>query len=461
MTLSLHTPDLLAQPVTLLHMFDATATVTNTDGANPHADLVLSGNTLYGTTPTGGTNGFGTVFTVNTNGSGFVVLRSFGGGVGGALPGKDLLLSGNTLYGTDGESTNPPDDGAIYSLETDGSNFALVYPFTSTAEGSIPMAGVALSANMLYGTTYMGGISNSGSIFSIDTNNDDSFNPLHLFNPGTDGRNPFGSLIVADGTLYGTARNGGTNDDGTVFSFNLAANTFTVLHTFLGHGVDGELPDAGLILSTDTLYGTTAAGGTNGGGGTVFSIGTNGGNYTILHSFNGATDGKFIEAGLVLWGNTLYGTALVGSSGNSGAIYSVNTDGSSFTVLHAFSAVNSEDATNSDGAEPYGTLVLAGNILYGTASEGGPTGLGVVFSFPIVPRITAISVAGSDLVLSGINSMAGDTYTVLSNTNIMQPLGQWTPVATNILSSGGNFTLTVTNALNPATAQQYYALKVQ
>jgi hypothetical protein len=41
----------------------------------------------------------------------------------------------------------------------------------------------------------------------------------------------------------------------------------------------------------------------------------------------------------------------------------------------------------------------------------------------------------------------------------MQPLGQWTPVATNILSSGGNFTLTVTNALNPATAQQYYALK--
>ena len=49
----------------------------NSDGAIPEAGLILSGNTLYGTTYWGGTNGNGTVFAVNTNGTGFTTLYSF------------------------------------------------------------------------------------------------------------------------------------------------------------------------------------------------------------------------------------------------------------------------------------------------------------------------------------------------------------------------------------------------
>ena len=51
----------------------------NSDGANPRAGLILSGNTLYGTASNGGTSGNGTVFAVNTDGTGFTNLHSFTG----------------------------------------------------------------------------------------------------------------------------------------------------------------------------------------------------------------------------------------------------------------------------------------------------------------------------------------------------------------------------------------------
>src|SRR5438093_3601136 len=68
-----------AQTFTTLHSFTTTpgTPATNSDGANPQARLVLSGNTLYGTASGGGGSGFGTVFAVNTNGTGFTNLHSF------------------------------------------------------------------------------------------------------------------------------------------------------------------------------------------------------------------------------------------------------------------------------------------------------------------------------------------------------------------------------------------------
>jgi len=66
--------------------------------------------------------------------------------------------------------------------------------------------------------------------------------------------------------------------------------------------------------------------------------------FTTLHSFtalSGITnrDGAFPYAGLILSGNTLYGTAYIGGSANNGTVFRVNTDGSSFTNLHSFSAL--------------------------------------------------------------------------------------------------------------------------
>jgi uncharacterized repeat protein (TIGR03803 family) len=455
---------LSAQVLTLLHIFGESTGITNFDGEQPRADLVLWGDTLYGTTPLGGSNGYGTVFSVSTTSTNFTVLHSFTGGSDGSIPNKDLVRLGDTLYGLVGRGTNLVGYGALFSMDTKGGNFTIVYPFTTDSGGSIgqPNGGLIFSSNALYGTAYSGGLSNAGTIFSITTNG--TFTLLHLFNSPTDGANPLGTLLLSEGTLYGTTRNGGTNGQfGTVFSLNIANNNFAVLHTFSsGSTLDGHNPDAGLVLSGSNLFGTTVFGGANNGG-AVYSINTNGANYSIVHSFNPAAgEGKLPEAGLLLNGNTLYGTTLGNGSNLTGTIYSVNTDGSSFSTLYTFSAVNeNEGDTNPDGSEPYDTLAMSGNILYGTTSLGGITGMGDVFSLAILPGISSASVAGTNLVLTASNGVAGESYFALASPSLSVPLSQWTPIATNALSSGGNFTFTATNAVNPSASQQFYTLKIQ
>ena len=53
------------------------------------------------------------------------------------------------------------------------------------------------------------------------------------------------------------------------------------------------------------------------------------------------------------------------------------------------------------------------------------------------------------------------TYYVLTTTNIALPLTQWTRLATNLMTTSGNFTITVTNTVNPAASQQFYTLLLQ
>src|ERR1039458_10152429 len=201
----------------------------------------------------------------------------------------------------------------------------------------------------------------------------------------SDGAGP-GSLILSDNTLYGTAGGGGTNGTGTAFALNTNGTGFMTLHSFtarsgsLSTNSDGAYPNDGLILSGNTLYGTAGEGGTNGTG-TVFKVNTNGTGFTNLHSFTAISvsypstnsDGAYPGAGLILSGNTLYGTALDGGTNGTGMVFGVNTDGTGFTNLHTFTAGvynSSHRYTNSDGFYPQAGLILSGNTLYGTAYGG-------------------------------------------------------------------------------------------
>src|ERR1044071_6209479 len=96
--------------------------------------------------------------------------------------------------------------------------------------------------------------------------------------------------------------------------------------------------------------------------------------FTTLYSFTGRGPQW---AGLITnsSGNTLYGTTASGGSGGfggSGTVFAVDTDGTGFTILHNFTALAGPSIpTNSDGANPVAELVLAGNTLYGTSVNGG------------------------------------------------------------------------------------------
>src|ERR1041384_7744096 len=132
---------------------------------------------------------------------------------------------------------------------------------------------------------------------------------------------------------------------------------------------EGANPNAGLILSNNALYGTTAAAGSSGAG-TVFAVNTDGTDFRIVHSFN-YWDGANPWSGLILSGNTLYGTTYQGGSSGwgNGTVFAVNTDGTGFTNLYSFTG-------GSDGANPIGGLILSSNTLYGTTQLGGSSGQG-------------------------------------------------------------------------------------
>src|SRR5437667_143815 len=133
---------------------------------------------------------------------------------------------------------------------------------------------------------------------------------------------------------------------GLILTGRVRAQTLTTLYSFsarsngdYGTNSDGAQPK-GLVLSGNTLYGTTWQGGSSGNG-TVFAINTNGTGFTILHRFTGGDDGGGPSAGLTLSGNTLYGTAEFGapSATGRGTVFAVNTDGTGFTILHTFTAL--------------------------------------------------------------------------------------------------------------------------
>jgi uncharacterized repeat protein (TIGR03803 family) len=100
---------------------------------------------------------------------------------------------------------------------------------------------------------------------------------LHRFRGGRDGLSPNSLLAYANSTLYGTTVGGGDLGCrydyvgcGTVFKFDIASGREQVLYRFRGRR-DGAAPYNGVIEVNGVLYGTTANGGTNDNG-TVFSV---------------------------------------------------------------------------------------------------------------------------------------------------------------------------------------------
>ena len=179
---------------------------------------------------------------------------------------------------------------------------------------------------------------------------------------------------------------------------------------------------------------------------------------TILHTFTAANptyntnaDGAHPYATLFLSGNTLYGTTAYGSTNGAGTVFAINTDGTSFTNLHIFTEYN--NGTNTDGAGPYSGLILSGNTLYGTTVAGGGSGQGTVFSISLpvsTPQLTIIPSA-TNVVLMWPTNVAG--FTLQSTTNLLSPMLWTTNSPPPVVVNGQN---TVTNPISGT--QQFFRL---
>ena len=383
-----------------------------TDGSLPSAGVIrdAEGN-LYGTAPSGGTDGVGVVYELGGTGQ-FTVLNSFEGAGTGANPYSGVIrdaagnLYGTTYYG------GTASDGVVYKLDSTGKE-TLLYKFGGGADGANPYGGViADSTGNLYGTTSHGGAGNAGVVYELNPEGQETV--LYSFTGEAGGAYPYSGVIRdSAGNLYGTTNNGGTSNGGVVYKVDSSGNE-TVLHSFTG-GADGAYPYSGVIRdSAGNLYGTTQSGGAANAG-VVYKVDSEG-NETVLYSFTGGADGGYPDAGVIRdSGGNLFGTTVNGGASNAGVVYKLAAAGGE-VVLYSFTG-------GSDGGYPRAGVIgdSAGN-LYGTAGGGiinNPScsvslGCGVVYKLDATGLETVLcSFTGPDggVAYAGvIRDSAGDLF---------------------------------------------------
>ncbi len=394
--------------LTTLHSFCLQSSCA--DGSFPVGGLVqTTDGDFYGTTDSGGvygsdTGGYGTIFDLTPSGT-FTTVQSFDG-TDGQNPLALLVQSGNgTLYGTAGGGAYA--HGEVFKLTSGGTLSALVslcerYP---CPRGAYPYAGLLMAADgSLYGTTLQGGVGTcnedppDGCGVVFKTTVEGKATVLYSFCILTDcldGQNPLGALVQgSDGNLYGTTQNGGANcvgdyGCGTVFKMT-TGGVLTTLYSFCSQSgcADGANPYAGLIQGSDgNLYGTTGYGGASGQG-TIFKI-TPAGELTTLYSFcaqNGCTDGANPTAPLVEDTNgELYGTAFEGGTAGFGVVFRISAGLGEFvepepssgeigsTVEILGTAIGGATSVTFNGA-PASFTVSSSSLITTTVPAGATTG---------------------------------------------------------------------------------------
>ena len=357
------------------------------DGAYASTGVKAAGVQVFGATSGGGDAGVGVFYALDT-GTGVNMTSSFAAPAAMDVNATEVRVvqnndgSENLLFVLVSQQTGGSKGmGAVLKMSPSGKLFVQtpVHDFNGD-DGEYPIIGEALSFELplngqttvktagvksngpipgansytnytLYGVTFFGGTNGNGpgtggygTVFKV---NDDGsgFQTFHVFASGqnaTNGYGPAGGMALSGNTLYGTTSGGGKNGTGTLLKIDTSGSNFMVLKSFSAYGSDssfnytnsdGMAPEGDLIISGDTLYGTTLEGGTNGGGGVVFSVKTNGNNFTVLHSFsnpvnNGSgvytnSGGGGTRAGLTLTGHVLFGTTPYGGIYGGGTLFAM------------------------------------------------------------------------------------------------------------------------------------------
>ncbi len=412
-----------------LHAFGATS------GTESKWGMVADDNGwLYGVTESDSAGGCGTIFKVKSDGTNHTTIYNAScaeDGRGDTPVGIPVLSRDQrTLYvmmREDGISNGVEANGTVFGIDVDGKNPQVIYSFvysakitscfgaTSCEDGYYPYGSLAIDTTTepatLFGTARYTE-SAGGIIFSVRTDKT-GYTVLHTFGKTlksgscdpflgpstcTDATGPTGSLVLKDKALYGTT----SDDDGTVYRLSFERDgdgkyTSVAYKQIFDFGVDHALapwsnatPNAPSCI-VDKNDRTTRS----------------------------CTQGNHIPktGGLVLNGETLYGTAKRGGDRNVGIIYSIGLAQLNFLQLYSFgshydgqnnavllSSQCSHSGTLSclDGTEPVG-LSVDGESIYGVTHVGGNWstltasggGYGTVFRFvpPTAPNTFEVAQA--------------------------------------------------------------------
>lgn len=258
-----------------------------------------------------------------------------------------------------------------------------VYNFTGgTTSGQYPwyVTLVQGTSGALYGTTYQGGAHSNGTVFSVTTSGTQTI--VYSFKGGTtDGANPTGGLTLGtDGNFYGTTQQGGTKSSGIVFKMT-SSGTETILHNFNGT-TDGSFPWGPPIEASDGNFYGTASGGGNKGNGVVYKV-TSSGTFSVIYEFDVTHGFAPIAPPTQGTDGFLYIPASEGGAEYCGTIVQLTTAG----VVNNYYSF----PCGSSGSFPIGSLVQASNgNFYSTTQNGGSYGEGTIYQVTTGLAVTVL-----------------------------------------------------------------------
>lgn len=439
---------------------------SNTNGAAPVWIMEATDGNYYGITRNAGTtNGgsataYGVIYKFDPTTSEYSVLHRFNGYNGQFARYGKLVQIGDTLYGnselggTNGGQVLLSGSGTIYKINLDGTGFQVIVDFTLTGMsnmvGRIPRSGLVASGDTLIGSTVMGGTNGAGSLFKIDTNgNFLAISPYNSASNPLDGGAPGAFTMGRDGFVYGTSTVG-TNGNGALYKFTTNLTDVTVVANFPSD-YRASYPFSGPVEGPNDgeFFGTTTRQRPNKVQffGSVYKASAAG--VTTLRFFtndppnieSGGTPSPTSELRLGPDG-AMYGTF---SSENAGAY----TNGRAFriTTNGTYSAIYSFTNVAEYGYGPHSlNFASDGTILATTTgSRGGLHKLSVPM-IPILKTIVA-DTANPGYFNVSFTSVAGQSYLVRTNAYLEAP--NKGILATNLVATGGITTVGFVPMFNP------------
>ena len=285
----------------------------------------------------------------------------------GAAPSAALTVLGGVVYGVAGGGTGR--GGTIFKLDPATGQVTTLYNFVGGNDGMGPSSTLTGLNGKLYGTTIGGGQNNRGTVFSFDPATGTE-TVLYSF-PATVTL-PNGALTPFGNLLYGTTTLGGAAGTGSVYSIDPSTGAQTIVYSF-GNGPEGVEPTGGVVAYDGALYGLTRAVNDEETG-ALYRLDPATGQVAALYVFDTQDGPESSTAGLIVSGGVFYSTTEFGGANSAGIVFAFDPKSLKFSVVHTFSE------NPADGLAPLAGLFAANGLLYGTTDSGGASGLGTVFS---------------------------------------------------------------------------------
>jgi uncharacterized repeat protein (TIGR03803 family) len=385
-----------------------------TDGSDLPGGLTAdAAGDLFGTTEWGGADNVGNVFEIARSGTGFAstpaILGSFNGVNGAASQSGLIVDSSGDLFG-EAAAGGANADGTVFEVVSNGGARSLVTLVSfDVANGFFPQDGlVADASGDLFGTTFQGGAANHGTVFELE-NTGGGYSLVTLVNfDGTNGSDIEGLTEDSAGDLFGVTYGGGTSGDGTVFELAKHSDGYSLTTLVNFNGANGSKPMGSLIEdAAGNLFGTTSAGGANNGG-TVFEVVRTQSGYagtpTTLVSFGG---GQAPAAGLIAdAAGDLFGTTSLGGTSGDGTVFELTGTGFQVPVVNPPIISGTIANQPANGAiTPFASVTI-------TDAAAGQTETVTITSYPVLAGTLSDLGGGSFSAATGVYTVTGSALAV-------------------------------------------------